>query len=580
MRILIISLLFGVLSGFGGPLQPTIGGKQLIVATNGYGGFLTLSNDFTVGGNTLMGGTLRIIGSVTNDALQPATIVYSTATQVLGSISPGTNNQVLTSHGPGVAPSFDTPTGGSGGGTVGTMINSGAPLIGGIPAASDATGTNYIPTQVRIIGTNLYADTITATNIASIGTTATAARLNVGTPAGSRSAWQHWDGVANAEGWNFSHGSGGVQIDGQTNFVHVFGSNKDVNGQPDTNQVGFAPICFESHWNPDGTPRIEYYAEWVNPGGGQHWRPWGGVINDNGLNSIFEIKAHHFELSDTGGTNDTWCVWDQNGVIQTLRGGLAVLTNTTHNGWVDIRGGNFYLKNSAQTIGLNASVSGGHLYLANQYSGPIDLNLFQWRNVTVSTNFTAGLQILAANPASSNIPGYTSVGDTNTGWWFGTHIWNWTGGGTTSFQLDGDGPSVGLHAASGLNWAASGSANTAKDVGLARNNVNVLRVSNGSSGVGQLIFRNPVTVGSAYTLNATNTIYLVNVDAQTITLPTAVGATGKEYTIKAITPAATATVATTSSQLIDGASTYSLSASNKFVRVVSDNANWWIVGAN
>jgi len=90
-----------------------------------------------------------------------------------------------------------------------------------------------------------------------------------------------------------------------------------------------------------------------------------------------------------------------------------------------------------------------------------------------------------------------------------------------------------------------------------------------------------VVTGSERTLAATNDVYLVNVDAQLITLPTAVGASGKVYTVKTITPAETCTITNfTGAQLIDGALSYSLTASNKFVRVVSDNANWWVIGSN
>lgn len=89
-----------------------------------------------------------------------------------------------------------------------------------------------------------------------------------------------------------------------------------------------------------------------------------------------------------------------------------------------------------------------------------------------------------------------------------------------------------------------------------------------------------IATGTSFTLTGTNEVYLVNVDAQTVTLPTAVGVNGRSYTVKTIAPAETATIATTSSQLIDGASTYSLTASNKFVRVISDNARWWVIGNN
>lgn len=90
-----------------------------------------------------------------------------------------------------------------------------------------------------------------------------------------------------------------------------------------------------------------------------------------------------------------------------------------------------------------------------------------------------------------------------------------------------------------------------------------------------------VTTGSGVTLDSTHSIYLCNVNAQTVTLPSAVGIKNRIYLIKCIAPATICTVTNaTGAQLIDGALSYSLSASNKFVRVVSDNANWWIIGSN
>jgi hypothetical protein len=65
----------------------------------------------------------------------------------------------------------------------------------------------------------------------------------------------------------------------------------------------------------------------------------------------------------------------------------------------------------------------------------------------------------------------------------------------------------------------------------------------------------------------------------TATLPTAVGITGREYTIK-LTEVGTGTVATTSSQTIDGSITYSLSAQYKYVTVKSTGANWIIIANN
>lgn len=75
--------------------------------------------------------------------------------------------------------------------------------------------------------------------------------------------------------------------------------------------------------------------------------------------------------------------------------------------------------------------------------------------------------------------------------------------------------------------------------------------------------------------------YLINVTSGvvTTTLPTAVGCTGKHYIIKN-TGVSVVTVATTSSQTIDGASTVSLGVVNKYVHVVSTGANWIVIANN
>jgi len=63
--------------------------------------------------------------------------------------------------------------------------------------------------------------------------------------------------------------------------------------------------------------------------------------------------------------------------------------------------------------------------------------------------------------------------------------------------------------------------------------------------------------------------------ANTITLPTAVGITGYQFVIKN-TANATVTLATTSSQTIDGAATQSLTQYQSLT-VVSNGANWIII---
>lgn len=93
------------------------------------------------------------------------------------------------------------------------------------------------------------------------------------------------------------------------------------------------------------------------------------------------------------------------------------------------------------------------------------------------------------------------------------------------------------------------------------------------------------TYTSSHTLDATNNLVLASAasGAVTITLPTASGITGRTYTIKRTdaTYANAVTVATTSSQTIDGTTTYTqLWVQYAFVQVVSDGSNWQIVDAS
>jgi hypothetical protein len=84
---------------------------------------------------------------------------------------------------------------------------------------------------------------------------------------------------------------------------------------------------------------------------------------------------------------------------------------------------------------------------------------------------------------------------------------------------------------------------------------------------------------TSYTLTDADYTIEVTATGQTMTLPSAIGVSGREYMIK-LTASGTGTVATTSSQTIDGSSTYSLSAQYKYVKVKSNGVNWLIIGNN
>lgn len=88
-----------------------------------------------------------------------------------------------------------------------------------------------------------------------------------------------------------------------------------------------------------------------------------------------------------------------------------------------------------------------------------------------------------------------------------------------------------------------------------------------------------VTTATSLTATISNSTIEVTATGQTVTLPTAVGISGRQYQIK-LSSSGTCTVATTSSQTIDGSTTYTLSAQYKFLTVQSNGANWLIFANN
>ncbi|MFL5745347.1 MAG: hypothetical protein ACJ751_11810, partial [Niastella sp.] len=80
-----------------------------------------------------------------------------------------------------------------------------------------------------------------------------------------------------------------------------------------------------------------------------------------------------------------------------------------------------------------------------------------------------------------------------------------------------------------------------------------------------------------------HTVVFTGTAATTATLPTAVGVTGRVYWIKnasATLPTPTLTVATTSSQTIDGATTWLLDEANEVMKVISNGTNWLVLSQN
>src|ERR1700731_323159 len=88
-----------------------------------------------------------------------------------------------------------------------------------------------------------------------------------------------------------------------------------------------------------------------------------------------------------------------------------------------------------------------------------------------------------------------------------------------------------------------------------------------------------LTTSTAYSVLSTDYTIIANPSsAGTVTLPTAASITGRKYTIKNIS-ANLVTLNTTSSQTIDGSTTYLLPNQYQYVTVVSNGSNWNVVAA-
>ncbi len=91
------------------------------------------------------------------------------------------------------------------------------------------------------------------------------------------------------------------------------------------------------------------------------------------------------------------------------------------------------------------------------------------------------------------------------------------------------------------------------------------------------------STGSPYTTLVTDHVLLITTGASayTINLPTAVGISGKLYTIKKVDAGVgTVIIDPSAAQTIDGGATFVLSHQYDFVDIVSDGANWLILSTN
>ena len=142
------------------------------------------------------------------------------------------------------------------------------------------------------------------------------------------------------------------------------------------------------------------------------------------------------------------------------------------------------------------------------------------------------------------------------------------------FGINTNSPSGALHVkANGGAIDALFVDNTTGNVGIGTATPNSTLHNNGS------FAGNYIATATGITLDATNYVVAVTATGQTVTLPDAVGIDGRIYTIK-LTASGSCTVSTTGGETIDGGGTYSLASQYKYVTIMSNGANWIVIGNN
>jgi hypothetical protein len=148
-----------------------------------------------------------------------------------------------------------------------------------------------------------------------------------------------------------------------------------------------------------------------------------------------------------------------------------------------------------------------------------------------------------------------------------------------------------ITAGSGLS---GGTITTSGTISLTNNSATLgnatITLGSTTTSVGNLTVTNVTITGAAFSYVAKTAAYMVtatdytvaanaSTGALSITLPTSVGITGKVYVVKKMDSTANVvTVATTSSQTIDGATTRALSLQYDAISVQADGANWIVIG--
>jgi hypothetical protein len=125
---------------------------------------------------------------------------------------------------------------------------------------------------------------------------------------------------------------------------------------------------------------------------------------------------------------------------------------------------------------------------------------------------------------------------------------------------------------------AAGTSETAAQQTLTSGTAGQYLISNGSTAIPSYTWGIVQTKTANYTALLTDDVILASGTSTVIILPTAVGCSGKTFTIKNINTNATVlTVDPNGAQTIDGVHPWTSAIVNESITIVSDNANWRII---
>lgn len=264
-----------------------------------------------------------------------------------------------------------------------------------------------------------------------------------------------------------------------------------------------------------------------------------------------------------------------------------VLTDIENNVWSIANGGTASSTQNFVDLSTNQTISG-----VKTFADDVALNA----DITLTGNLTAGVIGTSTtyefkSGGSTTLINDSFIGITNVfaSLYYGISSTlpspagtSTVGGYFNGMGIGGSSSNTGKPIFGVLNSAQTGAGLGAVALTMYDNNKLVTFNSTLDDGTGNMSLKGGLSTAlstktAAYTLSSTDSTILVNsTSALTVTLPTAVGIAGRIYTIKNISTGVV-TVATTSSQTIDGATTYSLGTQYEKITVQSDNANWWLI---